>query len=556
MTYSGIIEKIKAASGITMASVLTLGLTAGMGGRAAAAACTAPTTDYGSATTTITVPSTATYRIWSRIMAPDATNNTYLLEVDGATCYNVGGGLVPASAWTWVAYQGGSATSYVQQSLAAGSHTLKLIGNAPGVKVDRIVALSDTACVPTAYGDNCNVPDDTTLPSVTLTAPTDGATVSGSTTLSATASDNVGVAKVEFYDNSTLLATDTTSPYSTTWNSSTVTNGSHLITARAYDAAGNVSSDANTITVKNGDMQAPTVPAGLKATAPSYNTVKLTWTASTDDVGVTGYTVMRGGVPIANVNGTTLSYTDTPVSANTTYSYSVKAFDAAQNTSAESAHASVTTPAVPDTQPPTAASGLTATAISQSQINLSWVAASDNIGVVSYDIYRSTDTSAAQKIGSSATTTFGDSSLNASTKYTYYIIAKDAAGNASIPSSAASATTQAPPTTGTGGSGTGTGGTGTGTGTGSGSGGTTTPPTVGGTVTGHDHKPVRHGWVVVIVDHHRYTFQLDQHGRYAIFNFGSGRYTLTYQAKGYGSRTISGSLGKKSLIKNITLDKR
>src|SRR5207302_1759686 len=84
---------------------------------------------------------------------------------------------------------------------------------------------------------------------------------------------------------------------------------------------------------------------GLTAMAASSTQANLAWSASTDNVGVTGYTVYRGGTMIATVGGSTLTYSDTTVVANTTYSYTVDAFDAAGNHSAQSAAASVTTPA-------------------------------------------------------------------------------------------------------------------------------------------------------------------------------------------------------------------
>ncbi len=95
------------------------------------------------------------------------------------------------------------------------------------------------------------------------------------------------------------------------------------------------------------DTQAPSVPTGLTADAISYNEVDLAWQASTDNVGVTGYTIYRDGTALATVSGSTLSYNDTSVAASTTYNYTVDAFDAAGNHSAQSSPASATTPALP-----------------------------------------------------------------------------------------------------------------------------------------------------------------------------------------------------------------
>ena len=76
---------------------------------------------------------------------------------------------------------------------------------------------------------------------VMITAPTDGSTLSGTVTITANVSDNVGVAGVQFYLDGALLGTeDTTAPYSVSWNTTTATNASHTLLARASDAAGNI----------------------------------------------------------------------------------------------------------------------------------------------------------------------------------------------------------------------------------------------------------------------------------------------------------------------------
>jgi FG-GAP-like repeat len=85
------------------------------------------------------------------------------------------------------------------------------------------------------------------------------------------------------------------------------------------------------------DIGPPTVPTGLSATGTATPSVVLNWTASTDNVGVTGYTIYRGGTKLTTVGGSTLTYTDTTVARLTTYSYTVDAFDAAGNHSAQSA---------------------------------------------------------------------------------------------------------------------------------------------------------------------------------------------------------------------------
>jgi hypothetical protein len=139
---------------------LTFSLSGFMGllpaGRAAAA-CAALPNDKGNASTTISIPTNGTYRVWSRIMAPDTTNNSYLLQIDDTTCNVVVGdsASIPANTWTWVDYSGGNTATKTNVTLTAGSHMLSMAGREAGVKLDRIELVADTACVPTGIGDNC-----------------------------------------------------------------------------------------------------------------------------------------------------------------------------------------------------------------------------------------------------------------------------------------------------------------------------------------------------------------------------------------------------------------
>lgn len=106
---------------------------------------------------------------------------------------------------------------------------------------------------------------DTTAPTVALTAPTAGATVVGSTTVTANATDNVGVQRVEFLVDGALKGTDTTAPYSYAWDSTGTANGSRVLTARAFDSAGNSATSAGvTVTVNNPSTTA-TYDVALKA---------------------------------------------------------------------------------------------------------------------------------------------------------------------------------------------------------------------------------------------------------------------------------------------------
>jgi fibronectin type 3 domain-containing protein len=182
------------------------------------------------------------------------------------------------------------------------------------------------------------------------------------------------------------------------------------------------------------DSGPPAAPSNLAATAIGPNRIDLSWTASTDDVGVAGYTIYRAGSPIGTVSGTTTTYSDTTVSPSTTYTYTVDAFDAAQNHSAQSAPASATTPAPGDTTPPTTPTGLTASVITPTRVDLSWTPSTDNVGVAGYTVYRNGTVLANTGQG---TTTYSDLSATANSTYIYQVDAFDAAGNHSPQSSGA-----------------------------------------------------------------------------------------------------------------------
>ena len=143
--------------------------------------------------------------------------------------------------------------------------------------------------------------------------------------------------------------------------------------------------------------------------------------------------------------GTTLN--DTGRSPSTTYRYQVRAADQAGNLSAYSTIASATTPAAPDTTPPSTPSGLSATAASSTQIDLSWTASTDNVGVTGYRVERCQGAACTTSPRSHPTgTSFNDTGLSPSTTYRYQVRAVDEAGNVSPYSVIASATTPPHPT--------------------------------------------------------------------------------------------------------------
>jgi hypothetical protein len=176
------------------------------------------------------------------------------------------------------------------------------------------------------------------------------------------------------------------------------------------------------------DQTAPSQPGNFKATALDANRIALSWTASTDNIGVSGYRITRNGAVLTTVTGT--SYTDTGLSASTAYGYQIVALDAGGNASTAAA-ASATT-LTPDAIAPSPPTGLAAKTAKGGKFTLTWNPSTDNVGVTGYRVYKN------GQLAATVTTTSYSGSIgggkNASSA-AYYVVAIDAAGNASAASS-------------------------------------------------------------------------------------------------------------------------
>lgn len=440
------------------------------------------------------------------------------------------------------------------------------------------------------YGSSADITPPTVPANLTATAAS-----SSQINLSWTAStDASGVAGYRVFRNggSTPIATVAATSYQDTGLNAGTT---YSYRVAAIDASGNQSGLSNSASattasaVSSADTQAPSVPSSLVASPVSQSQILLKWNPSTDNVAVAGYRVFRNGgtTPVATVTAT--SYQDNDLAAATSYSYTVAAFDAAGNASAQSGSVSTMTQVAPpslikgkqptastvlynptystdglldaalvtgagsgaqwiqydlgqssnlngvklwhytgdsrtyhdvivqisnaadfstgvttvfnndtdnstglgagaqseypesingkhipfnpvkaryvriwvngsdvnvwnhyeevevygdatDTTPPSTPAGLTASAVSSSQINLSWAASTDNVGVTGYRIFRNGSNT---PIATVSGTSYQDPGLAASTSYSYAVTAVDAAGNSSSMSSAVTATTPA-----------------------------------------------------------------------------------------------------------------
>ncbi len=201
------------------------------------------------------------------------------------------------------------------------------------------------------------------------------------------------------------------------------------------DAAGNrvqLSSQLDTV--------APSAPTNLNASASTSTNSTVTWSAATDNDRVTGYRLERcsgaGCGTFAEIAApTTTTFPDTGLSGSTSYSYRVRAIDAATNLGAYSSVATVVTP---DTIKPSTPTGLAGSAPTSSAVNLSWNAASDagGSGLAGYRVYRN---------GGSYTTTsntsYSDTAVSGTATYSYAVASYDGAGNESVTSAPISVTT-------------------------------------------------------------------------------------------------------------------
>lgn len=188
-----------------------------------------------------------------------------------------------------------------------------------------------------------SITPDTTAPSIPNELLASSITTSSFTLSWKTSTDAIGVAGYKIYLNDSLLTTTTKTNFAIT---DLNVAGNYIVSILAYDAAGNESAKSallSVTTLMQADTTAPNAPTGLSAPVISGNSVTLTWTASTDDSGVTTYTVFQNGEAIGTTTLTT--YEIKMLESSTTYEYTVKANDAAGNNSQSSGTLTITTKA-------------------------------------------------------------------------------------------------------------------------------------------------------------------------------------------------------------------
>ncbi|MGH3127469.1 MAG: Ig-like domain-containing protein, partial [Gaiellaceae bacterium] len=239
-----------------------------------------PPSDTTAPTVTLTSPAAGATVSGSVALAANASDNVAVVgvqfKIDGADV-----GSEDTSAPYSVSWSSGNVPN--------GTHTVTAVAR------DAAGNSSETSRTITVSNSSTPPPGDTTLPSVALTSPVAGATVSGSVNVAANAADNVGVVGVQFkIDGGNLGAEDTSAPYSASWSSGNVSNGTHSVTAVARDAAGNTASSQRSVTVSNTstppppDTTAPTVALTNPAAGATVSGAVNVAANATDNVAVVG----------------------------------------------------------------------------------------------------------------------------------------------------------------------------------------------------------------------------------------------------------------------------
>ncbi len=250
--------------------------------------------------------------------------------------------------------------------------------------------------------------------------------------------DNVGVTGYDVFVNGVKK-------YSTTSSDVVADNlnpaTTYSFTVQAHDAANNFSAFSNAVSATTAtppDVTSPSTPANVHVTATTTTSVTLDWDNSTDNVGVTGYDVFVNGVK--RYSPTSSDVVAGGLSPATTYSFTVQAHDAANNSSAFSPAVNGTTATPPDVTPPSTPANVHVVATTTTTITFDWDNSTDNVGVTGYDVFVN-----GVKRYSNTSSDIVANNLTPGTSYSFTVQAHDLANNFSAFSSAVTASTASEP---------------------------------------------------------------------------------------------------------------
>ncbi|MFC3801883.1 fibronectin type III domain-containing protein [Cohnella sp. GCM10012308] len=276
-----------------------------------------------------------------------------------------------------------------------------------------------------------NASTDITAPIMTGTMQTTARTSTSVTVTWPAATDNIGVEAYQILKGNVLVATLNANQSSYMF-SGLPSNDGFIVTIQAVDAAGNIAS--NPLTLRTGtDLTPPSAPTSLVVISRSATSVKLGWSPSTDNVGISEYHIFNNGlyvVTVPSANAFYKEYTLTGLSENTIFNFTVKGMDYSGNLSQASNSVKVGT----DFQKPDIPSSLEVKSHTASTVTLRWGRSLDNVGVTSYDIYLGTTLlgTVAEPVGTiDYYREFKAINLEENKKYTFKVVAKDESGNVS-----------------------------------------------------------------------------------------------------------------------------
>jgi len=237
-------------------------------------------------------------------------------------------------------------------------------------------------------------------------------------------SDNIKVKGYQIFRDGKKIMTISKTSYT---NTDLIPGRKYTYTIKAYDAAGNSSEISAALSISTtSDTQSPATPLNLNVACAKYTSIALKWDCSTDNTSVKGYEIYCNYKKIASTSSTL--YECKRLIPGITYTFTVRAYDIANNYSLQSDNIFYSTLA--DFEAPSIPTGLAATSVKESNVNLVWLPSYDNVKVREYEIYCD-----GTKVGTSSKTYYSYKKLIPGTNYTFSIKAVDSVGNSSISSS-------------------------------------------------------------------------------------------------------------------------